>query len=167
MKSLLSILVKMTKKMSWENQLIFLYKMPIDKCLTMCYNWSARARAPGPKFTIIPQTAKKVNRQSAQTFAPTFSQHDEKIFSKNNGFRPFLSRYEESFPEKTLKHTVYNSRIFLYNKENVIVCTKLQFIVLFSAEGAYLLPGRRWPSEARSDVERRNVGHRNRPVTVQ
>jgi hypothetical protein len=49
--------------------------------------------------------------------------------AKNNGFCPFLSRYAESFPEKTLKHTVYNSPIFLYNKENVIVCTKLLFAV--------------------------------------
>ena len=74
-------------------------------------------------------TQKKVLADRLYTDFSVLTRVEVKIFSKNNGFRPFLSRYEESFPEKTLKHTVYNSRIFLYNKENVIVCTKLLFML--------------------------------------
>ena len=44
------------------------------------------------------------------------------------------------FPEKTGKHTVYNRGIFLYNKENVIVCTKLKFIALFDNCSVYSFP---------------------------
>jgi hypothetical protein len=53
--------------------------------------WSSRGESPfwrtadgrcGPNF-IITYSTEKINRQSAQTFVPTFSQNDEKIFSKN------------------------------------------------------------------------------------
>jgi alanyl-tRNA synthetase len=44
--------------------------------------WRTADGRCGPNF-IITYSTEKINRQSAQTFAPTFSQNDEKIFSKN------------------------------------------------------------------------------------
>ncbi len=40
-----------------------------------------------------------------------------------------MSPYEDSFPEKTEKHTVYNRRFFMYNEENAVLYAILKFPV--------------------------------------